>query len=401
MDLKGGKLLWPALGTPLVTARPVGQDLSCHAAVLGAGVTGAFVACLLAEAGVDVVVVDRRGVAEGSTPASTALVQYELDTPLIELARRVGLESAQTAYRACRAALDDLAELVDRYQIECDLRRCGSLFLATAQRDVDWFVREAAARQSLGIEVEPLSQRQLLDRFDIVRPAALHSLAAMELDPFALTHGLLNAAEVMGARVVRAEVAPESAQNGGPTLLTEGGLRITARHLVVATGYETPEQFAPLNRYCTLKSTYALASEPLEGIAPWPGGVLIWETGDPYFYARQTVDNRVIIGGEDESIVDPDARDALIGRKTDALISKFELLRPEVPFVPEYRWAGTFAESADGMPLIGQLPAYPGCHFALGYGGNGLTFALLAGQIIRDAILNRDNPLAEVFRLDR
>lgn len=401
MDTKTGNLLWPAIGTPQVTAQPIDGDVRCEVAVLGAGMTGAFAACLLAGSGVDVVVIDRRGVAEGSTPASTGLVQYEIDRPLIALAGDVGLDAAQTAYRGCRKALDDLQNLTRVHQIECDLRWCGSLYLATEDRDADWFVREAAARQAIGIEVEPLSRRDLFDRFDIDRPAALHSLAAMEVDPYALTHGLFKAAEKLGARILQAEAILKSADAGGVRLDTVEGPTISARHLVVATGYEAPEQFAFVNRYCTLKSTYALASEPLEGVAPWPGRVLIWESGDPYFYARQTVDNRVIVGGEDEPIVDPDARDALIDEKAAAIVEKFRLLRPEITIIPEFRWAGTFAESPDGMPLIGQVPRYPRCHFALGYGGNGMTFGVMAAQIVRDVILGRANKLAGVFHFDR
>ncbi len=401
MNLVTGNLLWPAVGKPLVTPTPLANDLTCDALVLGAGITGAFTACLLAAADLDVVVIDRRGVAEGSTPASTALVQYEIDTPLIELAADVGLESAQAAYRACRRALDDIVELTATHHIDCDLHWCGSLFLATEEKDAEWFIREAAARQALGIEVEPLSRRELQDRFDINRPCALHSRAAMEIDPFKLTHGLLRAAENFGARVYEAKIDTNELKQEKRHLTTADGHAIAADHLVIATGYETPEQFARVAKYCTLKSTYALASKPLEGTTAWPGKVMLWESGDPYFYARHTVDNRVIIGGEDEPFSNPEARDALIDAKIKAMLEKFRILRPDVAIEPEYCWAGTFGESADGMPLIGQLPDYPGCHFALGYGGNGLTFAVLAAQMIRDAIVGRENPLSKVFRFDR
>lgn len=401
MDLKTGNLLWPAISAPLVLPPPLMRDLQADVVILGAGVSGAMAAVLLAEAGLDVVVLDRRGVAEGSTPASTALVQYEIDSPLVELASDVGIEPAQRAYRACRAALDDLVELTARHEVHCDLSWCGSLFLAGDPAHADWFVREAAARQAIGIEVEPLSRRELIDRFDIDRAAALHSAAAIELDPFKLTHGLMHAAERLGVRVYHAEATPERLDDGGVSLRTNLGVVARCDHLIIATGYETPEYFSAVAPYCRLKSTYALASEPLEGVSPWPGRVMLWESGHPYLYARQTVDNRVIVGGEDEPFVDPDQRDALIEEKTRTLIEKFELLRPDVEIRAEMAWAGTFAETADGLPLIGQHHRYPRCHFALGYGGNGITFGLLAAQILRDAIQGKQNAVAEVFRFDR
>lgn len=400
MDLKTGNLLWPTLSAPLLSQPPIARDISCDAVVLGAGISGVSAALALAEVDLDVVVIDRRGVAEGSTPASTALVQYEIDNMLIELAHDIGPEKAQMAYRACRATLDHLVELTQKHQISCDLKWTGSLFLAESADEAQKFVTEAAARQAIGIEVEPLSHREVMDRFDINRPAALHSLAAMELDPYKLTQGLARAAEKLGARFFQSEVTSLDLEDSRQHLKTADGYEVRCDHLIIATGYETPEQFRDVRKYCQLKSTYALASEPLSR-APWPGGVMIWESADPYFYARQSADNRVIIGGEDELIVDADSRDALIDAKSKKLVEKFSVLRPGMEIAPEYCWAGTFAESPDGMPYIGSLPKYPGCHFALGYGGNGLTFSMLAAQLIRDSILNRPNVLSPVFSFDR
>lgn len=400
MDLKTGNLLWPTLSAPLLTLPPVARDISCDVVVLGAGISGASAALALAEADLDVVVIDRRGVAEGSTPASTALVQYEIDNMLIDLAHDVGVEKAQMAYRACRAALDHLVALTQKHHISCDLKWTGSLFLAEEADEAQKFVTEAAARQAIGIEVEPLSQRELMDRFDIDRPAALHSLAAMELDPYKLTQGLARTAEKFGARFFQSDVTSMELEDSRQHLRTADGYEVRCDHLIVATGYETPEQFREVRKYCQLKSTYALASEPLNK-APWPGGVMIWESANPYFYARQSADNRVIIGGEDELIVDADSRDALIDAKSKALVEKFSVLRPGLEITPEYCWAGTFGESPDGLPYIGSLPKYPGCHFALGYGGNGLTFSIIAAQLLRDSILNRPNALAPVFAFDR
>lgn len=400
MDLKTGNLLWPALSPPVVVPEELTTSHSCEVLVLGAGVTGAFCACLLAEAGVDVIVVDRRGVAEGSTPASTALVQYEIDTPLTELAATIGIEPAQQAYRGCRGALDQMVDLLRRHAIHCDLRWCGSLFLARHAEEADDFVREASARQAIGIEVEPLSRRELADRFDIDRPAALHSLAAMELDPVKLTHGLMRTACHLGARVFLADGSIEPDSDRGMRFTSAHGPTVDSRTVAIATGYEAPEQFRHVRGYCQLKSTFALASRPLDA-DPWPGGVMIWESGSPYFYARLTADRRVVVGGEDEPFSDPAKRDALIDQKTGVLVEKLRELRPGLTVEPEFSWAGTFAESADGLPLIGRLPKYPHCHFALGYGGNGLTFALLAAQIICDDVRGRVHPLARVFRFDR
>ena len=77
--------LWEHLRAPRVPCRALTRDIHTDVLIVGAGITGAMIGEALSEAGLDVVIVDRRGPARGSTAASTALVAYELDAPLIEL----------------------------------------------------------------------------------------------------------------------------------------------------------------------------------------------------------------------------------------------------------------------------------------------------------------------------
>jgi len=53
------------------------------------------------------------------------------------------------------------------------------------------------------------------------------------------------------------------------------------------------------------------------------------------------------------------------------------------------------------LAYIGETPDFPHAYFALGYGGNGITYSILAAEIIRDAILGKTNPYADLFRFDR
>jgi glycine/D-amino acid oxidase-like deaminating enzyme len=134
----------------------------------------------------------------------------------------------------------------------------------------------------------------------------------------------------------------------------------------------------------------------------WPADhCLIWETADPYLYLRTTEDHRVIIGGYDEPFRDPAERDRLLGAKTAALQRRFRQLFPRMKLEVAYSWAGTFAKTSDGLPFIGRHPKVPHTWFALGYGGNGITFSLIAAELIRDQILGRENFDAELFGFDR
>src|SRR5436190_6162048 len=87
MDLRSGCLFWTRKeGDHPPHAPPLEHGVTTDVAILGAGITGAMAAHYLLEAGVETVLVDRRDIARGSTAASTGLLQYELDKPLVELA---------------------------------------------------------------------------------------------------------------------------------------------------------------------------------------------------------------------------------------------------------------------------------------------------------------------------
>jgi glycine/D-amino acid oxidase-like deaminating enzyme len=91
----------------------------------------------------------------------------------------------------------------------------------------------------------------------------------------------------------------------------------------------------------------------------------------------------------------------LIPRKTARLQRKFQALFPHLEMEVAFSWAGTFGETKDGLAYIDKSPDLPNAWFALGYGGNGITYSVLAAEIIRDAILDKPNPYADLFRFER
>jgi glycine/D-amino acid oxidase-like deaminating enzyme len=400
MDLVSPQPFWPLKNGLLSVYPPLKRNVTCDVVVLGGGISGAFVAQTLAREGLDVVVLDKREVGAGSTSASTALLQYEIDTPLIELTKMIGRRDAEQSYRLCHDSIDSIEHLVADLKVECVFERRKSVYLATRASDADLLRQECAARRSIDIDVEYWDEPEVAARFSFSRPAALRSLQAAELDCHRLTHALLARAVEDGARIFdRTLVDHYEAAADGVRLRTDRGCKIRADHAVFATGYEAQE-FLP-KRIVRLKSTYALASEPLDAFPGWWERCLIWETARPYLYLRTTDDNRAFVGGEDDSFRNPARRDRLVTKKTDKLASRFCEMFPAIELEVAYRWAGTFGETKDGLAFIGQIRQMPRCYFVLGFGGNGITYSVIAAEIVRDALLQRPNANARLFRFDR
>ncbi len=376
------------------------RDVSCDVIVIGGGITGALVAMHLVEAGVTTLVIDKRDIGTGSTSASTAMLQYEIDVPLRELIKKVGPAAATRSYQLCLEAISKVGQLAERLKIECGFEYKPSLFLARYQREVAEFREEYELRKGMGLELEFLEETEVQARFPFTRPAALYSKAGGQVDPHLLTHGLLAAGMNMGLEVCdRTEMAKLEHTRKGVRVITQQGHTITARRVVLATGFESKQLLHA--EAGTLKSTYALISEPMPAVPGWDRECLIWDSGMPYLYLRTTPDGRVIVGGEDEDFVNAKHRDVLISAKSRTLVKKFNKLFPDVSLEVAYTWAGTFGETKDGLPYIGVHLRHPHAYFALGYGGNGITFSVIAAEIIRDLFLGRENDVAQIFRFAR
>ena len=400
MDLTSDHPYWTVKNGILANYPPLQSDVSCDVAILGAGITGALIAETLTAEGHEVCMVDARDVGRGSTSASTALLQYEIDTHLTDLIDRYGQRAAELAYRACHESIDLLEEKIRSLEIDCHFSRRESVYLASTEGDWPAVRKEGAARRAMGIQAEEWSGAEVAERFGFVRPGALHSTQAAQVDAYRLTHGLLCAALSRGTRIHdRTRVTSVHTHADGVTLDTDRRSHIKARKLVVASGYEVTRMFG-MSKIVNLQSSFALASEPMEEKDFWWHQCLLWESARPYFYLRSDSDGRAILGGADEPFRNPGARDKILPSKARTLEHQFREMFPGTPMEVAFTWAGTFGETKDGLAFIGPHKKHPNCLFPLGFGGNGITFSMTAADMIRDALTGKRNGYADVVAFE-
>lgn len=396
-DLRGGYPLWAQATGASVRVRRVLRSETCDVAVVGGGVSGALTALALVDAGLDVVVVDRRMPGSGSTAASTAMIQFELDTPLTELIEKIGRQRAVRAYRRSLQAVKHLHALIDKHDIDAQWVDRDALYLAGNEMGWRGLAREAAVRKRAGLPSAFLTGAELRDRFDIDRTGAILSKGAAELNPAQLTAGALRAAQAEGGARIYAgcEVTNIVASDDGILLTAGAHATIKARKVVLATGYETVAGLP--SRLFDITSSWAIATDPIANDQFWPTKCLIWEAADPYLYMRATADNRILAGGEDSGLTDPDRRDAAIAAKSAKLLKAIETLLPGRSLKIAYAWAGAFATSPTGLPIISELDEMPGCLAILGCGGNGITFSMIASEIAAKWAKGRTDKDADLF----
>jgi glycine/D-amino acid oxidase-like deaminating enzyme len=394
-DLRTGMSVWesgPPISVPFVA---LAHDITTDIVVVGTGISGAMVAEALSDAGLRVAIVDRRRPVTGSTPASTALILYELDLPLSLLGERLGPSRAARVWQRSRLAVGALRERARHLGIDAGCTDRDSLYLDGNVLCAEGLARECQARRGAGFEATFLDPSEVERRFGIAGRAGVLSYDNLAADPRRLTAGFLRAAVSRGARIFSpVDVAAVEAGASGVVAHTVSGPAIRARHLVFATGYELPEG-VPRKGHGVV-STWAIATRPQSGRL-WPECCFVWEASDPYLYIRTSPGGRVICGGGDEIIADAAARDALLAAKTRLLEARLSALFPRLDSRARYAWCGTFGDSVSGTPSIGAVPGMASCFAVLGYGGNGITFSALAAQLLRNQITGADDPDGELF----
>jgi glycine/D-amino acid oxidase-like deaminating enzyme len=401
MDTKSGYPFWVIKNGLLANYPRLERDVRCDVLVIGGGITGALIADELSRSGHAVVVVEQRDLGWGSTAASTALLQYEIDAHMTELAERFDEPTAALAYSTCVTAVDELCALARNLR-DVGFQRADSVYLASSVRDARRLDSEYAMRRRHGIPSRLLDAKHVDARYGVTAPRALFTRTAAVIDPYRFTCRLLERVHRRGAAIFdRTRIERIVAGPRGVQARTDSGAVVRAGHVVLAAGYETQRWLR--TRVARNRSTFATISDPIdvELLRPF-ARTIVWESARPYHYLRTTDDHRVLVGGEDEPTDRPRQREQQVPAKARALQRYLHRLAPHLPFVPAYSWAGTFAETRDGLPFFGShAQRGPRVLYAMAYGGNGITYSALGAGVLRAQIERRAHPLAELYSFRR
>lgn len=396
LELRTGAPFWPIRDGLPYSYPFLNEDVRADVLIVGAGITGAAVARELACAGLDVVVLDRRDVASGSSAASTGLLLYDTDTSLAELTHIIGAQQAVRVYQLGARAIDDIESFCVSRSCRCEYARRPSLYVASRRPHVRALRKECELRERHGFAVRWLTAQDLEREYGLSFHGAIHAQGGAEVDPYRLTHELLDSARAAGARIFDRTTATALRPTSDGTLRIETDRRgvVSARSVVWATGYEAYRAAPDKARFA---STWALVTEPVDAQTLWADRCLLWETARPYMYVRTTTDHRIIIGGEDEFCLDCHRSPRWFRTKTAKLLARARELFPNLTLDIAYAWAGTFSTTDDGLPFVGRSRTNPNVWLALGYGGNGITFSVMAARFLRHALTGVPDQDAAIF----
>lgn len=358
----------------------------------------------LSQSGKRVVIVDREVPASGSTAASTAMLQSELDLPLHELRRRIGTDLADRAWQRSTSALQSLSRLIRQERFRCGFRTRSSIYLSGTSYDGDAMRQEIEARHAAGLSGELLDRDAVSRAFQLDRDAAIVTPGAAAVNPVQLTTSLLTSAGDAGARLLAPVDVLEVSESGtgvqARAVDAHGELvLIEAEAAVYCTGYRVPPLIAWADH--DINSTWAIAATAIPAPPDWVRTHVLWEGSDPYDYMRSLSTNAVIVGGRDEASASAYLDRAKLQEKAAELLAALREWLPAHRFRLTHAWAGAFGSSSTGLPFVGRLPGHQRVFSVHGFGGNGITHSMLAADLVTGELQGAPDPDAMLFNGSR
>ncbi len=394
MDLQSGVFYWPTTYTRKKQYASLQEDTECDVLIIGCGSSGAQCAYYLLDSGLDIVMVDARRIGEGSTSTNTALLQYLGEKFYFELSNTFGEEKATTHVKLCEQAITDIETAAQSLE-HVGFKRRDSLYTASDAQGVQILNKEYDLLKKHQFDVEKWDREKISKHFPFSRESALLIKNDAEINPLAFTDQLIQLAAEKGFRIFEnTKILRHHYENGTVTYTTSEGYHIKAKKVIVAAGYETLDFRKHKN--LAMESTYTIITKPLD-LSFWYERMLLWETKRPYIYMRTTEDNRIIIGGLDETTDIPEERDNQLISKKNQLVKEFNKFFPDVRIEPEFYLGALYGGTTDGLPMIGTYEDLPNVYHVYAYGDNGTIYNMVLGKIIGDLVLKGSSPNSDLY----
>jgi glycine/D-amino acid oxidase-like deaminating enzyme/nitrite reductase/ring-hydroxylating ferredoxin subunit len=380
--------------------QPLAGDASADVCVVGAGIAGLTTAYLLTREGKSVVVIDDGPVAGGETSRTTAHLSNAFDDRYYELERLHGERGSRLAAESHTAAIDLIEQIVNEERIDCDFERLDGYLFVPPGESTEQLGEELRAAHRAGLTEVEYVERVPYEAYDF--GAALRFPYQGQFHVLKYLRGLTAAITRAGGRIHTGTHAQEIEGGEGAHVLTADGFRVSASSIVVATNTPVNDRVAIHTKQAPYR-TYVVGARVARGSVP---RMLLWDTPDPYHYVRlQAVEGAggsdshdvLIVGGEDHKTGQAEDFDARFGRLEEWARERFPMIEGV-----EFRWSGQVMEPVDGLAFIGRNPLdSDNVLIATGDSGQGMTHGTIAGRLLTDLIVGRDNEWAALYEPSR
>ncbi|WP_373864292.1 FAD-dependent oxidoreductase [Paenibacillus xylaniclasticus] len=382
-----------ATGEPL-TFDPLNQDIEVEVAVVGGGITGITLACLLAEEGKKVALLEAGRLLNGTTGHTTAKITAQHDLIYDELIHHIGEEKSRLYYEANIEALNFIRNRVETNRIDCDLQNEDAYIYTTSESNIQKIDKEWSAYEQLGIPGRRISHIPL----PVDSKAAVVMSGQARFHPVAYLKHLLQSFVDKGGLVFEHTTAL-NVEQGDPLskVLTNTGHTVECRYVASCSHFPfySVRGFYFARMYA--ERSYVLGLRMKEGYE-YPGGMYISADNQPRSIRQVTYngDKLLLVGGEKHKT-----------GQGICTIKHYEALEQFVrttfgDWDIAYRWSAQDLTTLDKIPYIGRASKdEPHALVATGYRKWGMSTGTAAALLLKDMVLGIDNRYEELFTPSR
>ena len=355
---------------PLPSFPTLNGDIHTDVLIIGGGMAGLLCARKLHDAGADYLLCEADTICSGITKNTTAKITSQHGLCYHKLLSKFGIEKTRLYLLANQAAVEEFARLCA--QINCDYTPQDSFVYSLTDRKK--LEKEVSALQKLDFPAEYIENLPL----PFPTAGAVKFPNQAQFHPLKFLSAIVSDLQIYEHTPIR-ELGPGWAK-------TENGI-IDADKIIVATHFPILNKHGSYFLKLYQHRSYCLALENAQTVP----GMFVDETTDGL--SLRSHEGLLILGGGSHRTGKPGG-------------GWEELERVAAEYFPgatvHSRWATQDCMSLDGIPYIGQYSARtPDLYVATGFNKWGMTSSMVAADILKDLVLNRHNPYADVFSPSR
>ncbi len=353
--------------------------------VVGAGLVGTSAAYFAAQAGHNVLIIDKADVALGASGRNAGFMITGLDTYYHRAVAVYGADVAREMWDLSRRTIAFWKQIIAESKGAVPFRQTGSLLLAESaaeKHDLQQAIRglEAAGIDAIYHDHDPLRRGY---------HAAIEQPQDGAVQPYKLTQELLRRS---GAQMIPNNEVYRIEQDA-PDCVRVSAQRATyeARYVLLCTNAYSPLIDAYFVGKVTPTRAQCLVTEPLDAAPLATCGYSDYG----YMYYRSTFDNRLLIGGgrKQHKALENDTTEDRLSQPVQAALDAYkQRYFPDVTAPVAQRWSGIMGFSADGLPLVGTLPGRARVGFAVGFTGHGLSMGAQTAERAVAHLLHGTHP---------
>ncbi|MGE5684640.1 MAG: NAD(P)/FAD-dependent oxidoreductase [Nitrososphaerota archaeon] len=397
------------IGRPLKFGR-LAQNISVDVAIVGGGIAGVTTAYLLSKSGKSVALLEDGYIGSGETGRTTAHITHALDDRYYNIEKNHGTNSARIAADSHTSAINFIDRTVREERIDCQFSRLNGYLFLDPTDDKSSLDKELAALKNAGISSAKIESKSPLESKE-TSPCICFEDQGQFQPMLYLTAIAKKMSQNNDVKIFTETHAQEiQTVNSTNVIKTNSGYTVTAKDVVLATNAPIIDNVRRIYDKQVAYRTYVVVAEIQKNSIP---SALYWDTGNqnsedhvkPYHYVRiqQTgneTNDLLIVGGEDHKTGSPNDRTDFDTKFKNLETWMRKIFSVDGPVV--YNWSGQVMEPLDGLAIIGPNPGKDkNIYIATGDSGNGITHGTIAGIILHDLILGKNNPWAELYNPNR